>query len=78
MELIQEFEHFIVGSQNPIQKIEYSRLNLRIERISGIFHFLMIRLTTAGVVLPSLIIAVVNYFIFDLAEDLFYLPCPLM
>lgn len=59
-------------------KITYNDLNEKIERVSKIIHFLTAKLSWAGVVLPSLPITAVNYFIYDLEEESYYLPFPVV
>lgn len=66
------------GATNPFTKAEYIRLNLKIERFSKIVHFVLVKLTTAGILLPISIVTIVNYSIFDLGENSFYMPCSIM
>lgn len=61
-----------------MSKAKYIELNEKIERVSKILEFLLIKLTTAGAVLPSVIITIVDYFILDLGDESFFLPYPIM
>lgn len=67
-----------IGSQNPISKAKYSDLVNNIERMSRFFHFVLTKLTVAGVVLPDLLITLGNYFIYDLGDESYYLSAPMM
>lgn len=56
----------------------YIKLNLKIEQISGILEFLLVKLSMAGIILTSVIITIRNYYFLDLGLESFYLPYPLM
>lgn len=78
MKVNEWIDNIFAGSQNPIAEAEYIKINLNIEQISKIFNLLLTKLTTTGIILPCVIITAINYFIFDLGEDSFYLPIPVM
>lgn len=61
-----------------IAQAKYIKINLKIEHISKVLNFLLIKLTTAGVIMPNIIITIVSYFLFDLGEDSFYSAAPTM
>lgn len=63
--------------KNPVLWMNYNGLNMKIERISRIFHLILTRMTLAGLILPSILITIGNYFILDLGVDSYYLSCPL-
>lgn len=69
---------FFLGSFNPISKAKFSDVSDRIERMSKFFHFVLTKLTLVGVVAPSAIMTVYNYYINDLGEESFYLPVSVM
>lgn len=56
----------------------YSKMFERIEEISRFFHFVMLKLTFIGIVLPALLTTVVNYFINDMGSESYLLPSPSM
>lgn len=66
--------YFLAGSH----KATYNELNEKIERTSKLMHFAMTRLTVVGFVAPFLLTSAINYFIYDLAAESFYLPFPVM
>lgn len=67
-----------LGSLNPVSKAQYVHLSDRIERMSIFFHFILTKLTLMGVVIPSGIITINNYYIKDLGEESFFLPVSVM
>lgn len=58
-------------------KVRRNGLNEKIERISKLIYFLVVKLTTLGVLLPALFITLINYFIYDLKDDSYYLSFPI-
>lgn len=56
----------------------YEGVNMKIERISKALHFLITRFTVVGLMLPSLLYTIGNYFIYNLGPESYYLPCPLL
>lgn len=73
-ELIHRNRFLLAG---PVQS-KYKEINVKIERISKFFHFLLTKFTVAVIIFPCAIITIVNYFYFDLGNDSFYLPYSLM
>lgn len=59
-------------------KAKYSQLNDRIERMSKIVNFATIKLSLFGFMVPALFVTLANYFIYDLSDDSFRLPSPMM
>lgn len=59
---------------NPISRAMYSKLNEKIERMSNLVYLLIIKLTVPGVIIPGLLITIVNYFVYDLGDDSYFLP----
>lgn len=62
----------------PTSTVIYEEFNANIERASKIFHFILTRLVPMGTILPLSLLSMVNYFIFDLADESFVLPFPLL
>lgn len=50
---------------------------MKIERISKTFHLILTRITSVGLLLPSILITIGNYFILHLGTESYYLSCPL-
>ena len=67
-----------VGASDTALKIKFSELNEKIERISKLIHFILVKLTLAGVELPAFFITLINYFIYDLKDDSYYFSFPIM
>lgn len=63
---------------NPPMRSKYAELAEKIERMSKIFHFILVKFTLPGFILPALFLTIINYFIHDLGNESYYLPCPLM
>lgn len=60
------------------QDTMYKELSEKIEYVNKVVHFCLTRLTVVGVVQPALFVTMVNFFIYDLGRDSFYLPFPVM
>lgn len=56
----------------------YMELNRKIEFVCRILHFILIRCTNVGVMLPPLLITAMNHFLCDLKEESYFLTCPVM
>lgn len=56
----------------------YAALNERIERISKLVYFCLTYLSAPGALLPPFALSVVNYFVYDLGDESFYLTYPSM
>lgn len=59
-------------------KIAYYELIVKIERMCEIIHIIVAKVSTLGVIQPYVIITIVNYFIFDLKNESFHLPIPVV
>lgn len=64
--------------RNPDTSTKYSELIENIEKMSELLHFALTRVTFIGLYTSALAITAINYFIFDLEEESYYLPFPLM
>lgn len=53
-------------------------INEKIERRSELIYFVFTKLSVPGVILPALLLTTVNYFIYGLDKESYYLPFPLM
>lgn len=62
------------GLSNPMSKTIYDKYNAKIERMSKLFYLVFVTLTTPGIVLPPLLITLVNYYVYGLGDESFYLP----
>lgn len=54
----------------------YIELNKKIESMYKLLHFVMMRFTYIGVIVPQLFTTGVNYFVNDLKNESFYLTSP--
>lgn len=57
---------------------KYRKLNEKIEQISELTHFGMIKLGAPLAMFPALPITVLNYFVYDLGDDSYFLPAPVV
>lgn len=62
---------------SPVSSEIYTELNEQIEFVSKILPYL-VKSVVAALALFPLILTIVNYFVYDLGEDSYYLPCPIM
>lgn len=58
--------------------ILYYEVIVRIKRISELSYNVLVEASTVGIFQPYVLITIVNYFIFDLKNESFYLPYPVM
>lgn len=65
-----------VESGDLLLMLKYDNLNVKVESVSKILHVLF-TLSAFGVILSSLLTTFVNYFIFNLGDESYYLFCPL-
>lgn len=66
------------GMNDRISKAMYSNVNEKIERVSEIVYFVLVKLNIFAVILPPLITTMVNYYISGLGDESFYLATPVM
>lgn len=57
---------------------KYAKLNEIIEQISEVIFFGVTKLCVSIGILPALFISAANYFIYNLEDESFFLPGPLM
>lgn len=68
----------LTGSQHrPLSRRIYSELNEKIEQISKLLPY-FVKLSVAGIALLSSFLTAFNYFVYDLGNDSYYLPCQIM
>ena len=53
-------------------------MNEKVEEMSKLIHFCLIKLTYPLIAFPSAIVTAINYFIYDLNDDAFYLSAVVM
>lgn len=56
----------------------YTQLNEKIERISKWIYLAVLVVSIGGVGLFTILLSYINYFIFDMEDDSFIVPIPLM
>lgn len=56
----------------------YNELNAKVEQMTKTLHFVLLKLSLAGFCLPMLASTLCNYFLFDLGDESYILPCPTM
>lgn len=70
--------HLFAGLTNADAWDNYIRLNAQIELISQVLYYLATRFALIGLMSPSLLVTLVNYFYYDLGNESYYLSCPLL
>lgn len=68
----------ILGQQNPMSRRMYSELNNKIERFTTLMHLFMVKFSIAGIVLPAVFVTFLNYYVYHLDDESFYLPTRVM
>lgn len=56
----------------------YLEINEKIEQKSNLIQFVLTKLSLFGLLLPSLLTTVINYFVRDLDEETYYWSSPMM
>lgn len=51
---------------------------IKIEQISKVINFILLKLCAPGVVLPALLVTSINFLIYDLGDKSYFLPLPIM
>lgn len=62
----------------PTSTAHYVEMDEKIELTSKLVHFAMAEFSAACVALPLLLLSYVNYFVFNLGEESFILPFPML
>lgn len=80
VDLLVEYLMFSLQTDidDPIEEFVYRSINLKIERLFSVAYLILIRISVAGLVVPSILMSSINYFDFNLAGDSFLLPVPTM
>lgn len=55
---------------------DYNRLSVKIEQMSKFIRYTLVDLTFTAMVLPPIILTSINYFIYDLNDESYFLPFP--
>lgn len=71
-------ENISLGRQMPILQSLYSRFNKNIEKFSQILDWIIFKMGIPVGALPPIFSTMVNYFIFDMGNNSFILPCPML
>lgn len=69
---------FTEMDSDPVSKFKYSDLNKKIELFSEIYYISVVKLSMSGVVLPAFFLTSINYFIYDMGDDSFFLSYPIV
>lgn len=56
----------------------YIELNEKIEYTCKLVHFVIVKLTFIGIMLPQVLITTINYFLYDLKDQSYFLSVPVM
>lgn len=64
--------------QNPISWMKYVELKKDIDLTCKLLDMTIVKLTFIVVLVPPLLISAVNYFIYDLEDESYFLICPIM
>ena len=63
---------------DPIAKAKYSEMSAKIERISQFYYFFLVKFSIPCTLFPSLVITIINYYVYDLGDEAFFLPSPIV
>lgn len=66
------------GLQDTISRTMYTIINGKIEKSTELLSEIMIKIVIPMGLLPPIISTIVNYCYFDLGNESFIMPCPMM
>lgn len=66
-----------LGSFNADSFTLYRAMDEKIERTSKLIHVILTKIVAPVSLIPTFIGSMANYYIFDLDEESFVLPCPI-
>lgn len=77
---IEEFDAYInsIVSNDLMVKTIYKEVDAKIERMTEIIKFLLVKVSLFGYSLPAPIITGINYFIYDLGDESYFLTFRVM
>lgn len=67
-----------IGCLTSNVQATYVALNEKIERMCEFFDIFLTKLTLAGYAPSTVLLTLINYFVFDFGADSFYLPTPML
>lgn len=70
--------HLNVGSKDATSRAMYIELIEKIERLTQLIYIGVVKLTIPGIIIPALSLTLINLFVYDLGDDSFFLPFPVM
>lgn len=65
------------GSHNAAAKSHYDELNGKIEQLSNLIHVVLMEFILPATVVPALLLTIVNFFIYDLKDESYFMPIPI-
>lgn len=63
-----------VERKGSFAKTAYTELNEKVERVSYLMNFFLVKLTVFVVFLSAIILTEINYFVYGLDDEAFILP----
>lgn len=75
---IELFHFSSLGMLNSILASKYTKFSADVELGSEILYFMMTKLSVVGYIAPHLLLTIGNYFIYELGDESYVLPCPMM
>lgn len=64
-------------SNDPVATANYRKLNEKIEWASECYYFLLVKFSTLGCMIPASCLTILNYAIFNMGDDSYFLPLPI-
>lgn len=81
LEFVSYFRHWkksVLELSDDLAKTKFSKLNDRIELLSELYYFFLVKLSIPAVLLPSFLITIINCSIRDLGDESYVLPFPIV
>lgn len=67
-----------IESHDPVTTANYRKLNQKIEQASELYYFVLVTFATLGCIIPALLLTAINYAVFDLTDESYFLPLPIL
>lgn len=78
LQKIQIKEHLFLGVKNSNTSTKYSELAGTIEKVSKWYYIAYVKCTPIGIITTTLMITLINYFIYGLGDESYFLAFPVL
>lgn len=66
------------GANDPAASAKFKRMNKTIERITKWYELLLVQISVSVITISALVTTIINYFVYNLQDESFLLPFPIL